>query len=64
MLPRDVVLYVNENILMMLIENVQNAFNQLTDKKKFHTKNCEIYNSKNFMMEDYLIVIEKKEPHK
>ena len=33
MLPRDVVLYVNKNILMMLIENVQNALNQLTDKK-------------------------------
>ena len=33
MLPRDVVPYVNKNILMMLIENVQNAFNQLTDKK-------------------------------
>ena len=32
--------------------------------KKIHTKNCEICNSKNFMMEDYLIVIDKKEPHK
>ena len=64
MLPRDVGPYVNKNIMMMLFESVQNAFNQLTDKKKFHTKNCEIYNSKNFMMEDYLIVIEKKEPHK
>ena len=58
MLPRDVVLYVNRNIMMMLIENIENAFNQLTDKKKFHTKNCEIYNSKNFMMEDYLINME------
>ena len=57
-------LYVNKNKLMMLIENVQNAFNQRTDKKKFHSKNCEIYNSKNFMMEDYLINMEKKEPHK
>ena len=38
MLPRDVVLYVNENILMMLIENVQNAFNQLTDKKNSYEK--------------------------
>ena len=38
MLPRDVVLYVNKNILMMLIENVQNALNQLTHKKTFIRK--------------------------